>query len=127
MNNTLFYKTITLPTGGTGLSEAFTLNGGHAIVGIIMPATWTAADITFQISPDPVAHVAVDAAPTNFYNVYDETGGEVTIVGPAVSRAIMLSQNVYITGNYFKIRSGTSSVPVSQAADRSISIIFRSV
>ena len=126
-NNTLFTKDVTLAAGATGLSEAFTLNGGHAIVGLIMPATWVTADITFQISMDPIAHVPADAAPSNFYNVFDETGGEVTVSGPAASRAIMLAQNVYITGNYFKIRSGTSALAVDQTASRTIKVIYRSV
>lgn len=127
MNNTLFVKDITLAAGATGLSEAFTFNGGHAIVGLIMPATWTTADITFQISMDTVAHVPADSAPSSFHNVYDESGGEVTVASPVASSAIMLGQNVYITGNYFKLRSGTSGTPVDQTASRTIRVIYRSV
>ena len=125
MESTLFTKDCTIAIS-TSLSPSFSLNGAFAIVGIIMPAAWDAADLTFQISMDPLVGTPADATPTNFYNVYDDSGGEVTVTA-STSRAMMLSQNVLIAGNHYKIRSGTAGSAVAQTAARTLTVIYRRV
>jgi hypothetical protein len=128
MDTSIFFKSVSIPAGATGLSAAFSLapDGDFALVGIIMPGTWTAANLTFQMSPDRPVVLPDDDAPAAFYNGYDDAGNEVTVTA-AASRALMLSQNVLIVGRCFKIRSGTSGTPVDQTATRTLTVIFRKV
>ena len=48
------------------LSDVVRLPPGHVLVGIVMPATWTAADLTFQFSADNVT----------YQNAYEDDGTE---------------------------------------------------
>lgn len=91
--------------------------GAKVLVGIQMPAAWTAADLTFQASVDGVT----------FNDVYtpDGAGTEVTVKA-AASRYIPASDLAFAKGMlYIKIRSGTASVPVVQLADRAIQLLTR--
>lgn len=97
------------------LSDAIDL-GGTTLSGYIMPATWTAANITFQASVDG----------TNFYNLYDQFGNEVTNV-VSTSRFVCLTPSDMASIRYIKIRSGSSSTPVAQAAERLITLVTRAV
>lgn len=129
--NSLFTKTVTIASGAA-LSGVLSLNGEFAIVGLIVPASWTAAAIAFQTSMDPIAVFPTDAAPTNFYHVYDETGQHVVATGATgvvAGSAVMLSGNSYIVGRHFKLRSADYSSlgsNTNQAADRTITVIYRS-
>lgn len=94
----------------TSLSLAVEL-GGHSVERIIMPAAWTAGDLTFQVSDDGGA---------NFYNLYWDWGPEL-VVDAAVATTIELSPFVKLSNiDQLKVRSGTAAVPVVQAADRII-------
>jgi hypothetical protein len=116
----VFTKTANIASGQS-LSGIVALNGEFAVVGIIMPAAWTAAPLTWQISMDPI-----DATPTNFFDVYDDLGAELSVT-VAANRAVMLSNTIYIAGRFFRVRSGPSATPVTQAADRAISLIYRAI
>ena len=95
---------------GTSQSDAIRKPGYH-IVGIIMPAAWTAADLTFQVSDD---------GGTTFRNVYWDWGPEM-VVDAAASMSIELSPFVGLHNiDQLKVRSGTAGVPVAQAAERLI-------
>ena len=81
------------------------------IFGLKMPAAWTAADITFQVSLDNVT----------YQNLYDETGTEVKVV-VAASRFVRLPPGEWASYPYIKIRSGTAAAPVAQVAEAIIGI-----
>lgn len=82
----------------------------NAVNAVIMPATWTAASLTFQGSMDGV----------NFFDLFNDAGVEYEI--PAlVSQSIIL--NVPLPFPYIKVRSGTTGTPVNQGAARSISLV----
>lgn len=100
---------------GAALSTAVNL-GTKTLVGVVMPAEWTAADLTLQ--------AAVAEAGT-FNNVYDKAGTEFTI-DAAASRAIGLASDDLIgIGRWVKVRSGTSGTPVNQGADRTLQLILK--
>ena len=85
-------------------------------IGIIMPAAWTAADLTFQVC---------DTAGGTFVNLYDSNGTEVDIAA-AASKAYTLSAamtRLIAPWRYIKVRSGTSGTPVNQGAQRLITIV----
>lgn len=90
--------------------------GTFRLVGLIMPASWTSANLTFQISVDR----------ENFSNFYDDLGTEVTVTA-AASRYIALDPALFAGCLAIKIRSGTSGSPVNQGGDRTISLVTRPV
>ena len=97
------------------LSNAIDLSG-TTFSGYVTPAAWTSANITFQASVDG----------TNFFNLYDSFGNEVTNV-VSTSRFVSLVPSDMASIRYLKFRSGTSATPVSQAAERQITIVTRTV
>jgi hypothetical protein len=100
---------------GTALSPAFTLNG-EDLIGILMPAAWTAANITFQTSPDAVT----------WANVFDQGGVEVVLTSPAATNYIYLTPLVANGFLYIRLRSGTNALAVNQGADRIMTVYSRS-
>jgi len=126
--NSLHTKTVTI-AASAALSGVLSLNGEFAIVGLIIPSSWTAASIAFQTSMDPIQAFPTDSAPSNFYDVYDETGGYVLATGASgvvAGSAVMLSGNPYVVGRHFKLRScDADGVSVNQSAARTITVIYR--
>jgi hypothetical protein len=109
---------VTIPNGASlsaGVGEPVQL-GNASLVGIIMPAAWTAASLTFQGSNDG----------TNFFNIFDVNGAEY-VASAAASRYIPVDPVDFSGVNYLKLRSGTSGTPVNQGADRIITLVFRTV
>ncbi len=102
--------------GSASLTSAVNL-GGLRLFGIIMPSSWTAANLTFQTSAD---------AGLTWANVYDQGGAEVAAAAD-VSRCILLSPTQFAPLQYVRVRSGTAASPVSQAATRTLQLILRSV
>lgn len=97
---------------GQSLSGAIDL-GPYRAFAIIMPASWTTANLTFQVSADGV----------NYANLYDDSGNEVTVTA-AASRYIIIASPAKMLGvRWAKVRSGTSGSPVTQGADRAISLV----
>ena len=74
----------------------------------MMPSAWTTAQPSFQVSLDGSTYV-------NLCN----TQGDEFISEASTSRFIAMSQFEFLPVRYVKIRSGTSAVPVNQAAARS--------
>ncbi|MGJ5163167.1 hypothetical protein [Bradyrhizobium sp. HKCCYLR1051] len=110
----LEYKGATI-LNGASLSD-FVALGAKSLVGIEMPAAWTAANLTFQVSTD---------GGTTFNNLYDASGNEYTVTA-AASRYIYLDRNVFFGINAIKVRSGTSSAAVNQSgADRVVRLAVR--
>ncbi len=90
------------------LTPAYNLKG-RILMGIYMPALWTAAGLTFLASYDGVT----------YYDVYDTTG-EVSITAAAAAIYIALDATKFFGVNFIKVRSGTAGVPVAQAAERTM-------
>jgi hypothetical protein len=103
---------VTIASGGS-LSGAANLGSGK-LVGIIMPASWTAADLTFNVTADG----------TNYFNLYDDVV-ERTIpsAAAAASHFIGLDYRQWLMVQGIKVRSGTAGIPVNQGADRIITLV----
>lgn len=106
---------------GTPFSAVIALNGNLSTavdlgsqrpVRLIMPAAWTAADLTFQASNDG----------TTFNNLYDSLGNEYT-VKVDINRAVILPVYDFYGIRFLKLRSGTSGSPVTQLAARTILVV----
>ena len=90
---------------------------GSKLFGLVMPATWSAASITFQASFD---------GGTTWRDMYDSSGNEIGAV-VAASRVIILDPVLFSSIALLRIRSGTSGAPVNQAGGRAIVLILRSI
>jgi hypothetical protein len=88
------------------LSGAFYVGHGR-LVSIIMPATWTAAVLTFQGSDDGVT----------FYDIYDSNGTEVSAT---VAAAHMVTIDEFMGAPWMKLRSGTGASAVAQGGARTL-------
>jgi hypothetical protein len=122
INNTITPTGRGIPTtttatiaNGASLSGAVNLSG-WTLIGIDMPASWTAANLTLQASVDN----------STWDNVFDSLGTEVTITA-AASRFILLNPADFVSVRYLKVRSGTSGTPVNQGGARTITLIVRAI
>jgi hypothetical protein len=91
--------------------------GNQPPVAIIMPAAWTAADLTFQVSADG----------TTWGNLYDENASTrtETSLKAAANDIIRLDPNKWGWVRHLKIRSGTAASAVAQAAARTLTVVLR--
>jgi hypothetical protein len=96
---------------GASLSNATDLKG-LTLYGIIMPATWTTAGITFQVSYD---------GGTTFQNLQSKTA-EYSVTA-AAAQTILIPRTELPAITQIKVRSGTAGSPVTQAADRIVTLI----
>ena len=103
---------------GASLSGPVSL-GALTLVGISMPATWTPAVLTFQVSPD---------GGTTWQELYDGSGNEVTITAAAGQFIIPLLDPSYLWRgiNMIQVRSGTAGSPVNQTVAAVVNIATRS-
>lgn len=102
-----------LIANGQSLSGEIDLGSG-VLQHILMPAGWTAADLTLQLS---------EGAGGTYRDAYDEFGSEIT-VKTTLSRAIRLQTADWLAVRYLKLRSGVSATPVAQGADRIITLVL---
>jgi hypothetical protein len=107
--------TVTIALGAS-LSPAADLSE-QALLGIVMPAAWTAGDLTFQGSIDGVT----------YGNMYFAHTDSECVVQAAAARFIQLDPADFSALRYIKVRSGTSGTPVNQAAARTITLIVRPI
>ena len=118
----LDFFTVTI-ANGQSLSPAVNL-GQKTLVGLQMPATWTAADITFQASGD---------GGTTFGELETSDGvaanavAPFTIHTPVALQVIAFDPTRFRGVNCMKVRSGTSSVPVNQGQNSPITLLVRGV
>lgn len=117
--NTDYGPTKVLPVtiaSGASLSDIIDL-GAHKLCAILMPAAWTAANLTFQAAISPRG---------TFTDVYDDAGVEVAVTA-ATSRCIGLDATASELAalRFIKLRSGTAGVPVNQGAARTIYLILK--
>lgn len=105
---------------GAALSGAVDLYG-CSLVGIQMPATWTAASLSFDVSIDGTTYTAL-------YTVSSALAAtEYAITSPAASYGISLDPAIFAGWRFLKVRSGTAAATVNQAAARVITLIVRPV
>jgi len=103
---------------GASLSDGVFCEGG-VIVGIIMPAVWDAAVITFQTCLDNASYL----------DAYSAAGAEHTIT-VAADQHIWLDPSQFASYRWVKVRSGTSAAPVNQTtgdADKLVTLIVRGI
>lgn len=110
-----------MASGGTSVTIAngASLSGvadltGFMLAGIQMPAAWTAASLTFQVSIDG----------TTYTDMYATDGTEVTVTGAAASRFLAFVPSDFAGARYLKVRSGTTGSPVNQGAARTLILSF---
>jgi hypothetical protein len=86
-----------------------------ALVGVYVPAVWTSADITLQASRDGV----------NFQNVRNVSGDDFLVQAGAGNCFIPLVPLELQGAKHVRLRSGTASSPVNQAAERELILVTR--
>jgi hypothetical protein len=102
---------------GQSLSGAAGI-GDYAVVGVIMPVAWDAANLTFQ---------GAQESSGTFGNLYDEAGSELTVTAAAGRSIVMTGTKKDVLGGFpwIKVRSGTSGAPVNQTANRTIILLLK--
>jgi len=102
-------------TSGTSLSAGVFV-GDKVPTALVMPAAWTAADITFQVSDDNVT----------WYDLLQASNGlEVKVTSPAAAQWLQLDPSDFVSVTYLKIRSGVTALAVNQGADRTFKLVSR--
>lgn len=104
----------TVIASGSSLSSAVSLDR-RPLLRVLIPAGWTTANITMQGSVDG----------TNYYDLLDEAGSAISLAATAGKFIQISSPEDWAGFKYLKVRSGTSGSPVTQAADRTITITVR--
>lgn len=93
--------------------------GNKSVVGLVVPANWTTAPITFQASPD---------GGTTWGELVDQTGNPIEIAsltgGTSTWYVAFDTYNLQAVYS-IKVRSGTLGTPVNQSSAVSLSIITR--
>lgn len=102
---------------GAALSGAVCL-GEKALVALQMSASWTAADVTFQVSDD---------GGTTWAELLDDTGTAISITLPTAGNRLVLASGLFASVSFLKVRSGTSGSPVNQGGARTLTLITRSL
>jgi hypothetical protein len=102
----------------TGLSDAKDFGGGATRMGIIMPAAWDAANLSFQVC---------DTAGGTFADLYTEAGAEAAPAStPAQGKAYSLAtlQPTLAPWRWVKVRSGLTGAAVTQTSATPATITF---
>lgn len=111
-------RTVTIANGAS-LSAALDVREltrlGYSLHRVNMPAAWTAAGLSFEISLDNAT----------FRALFDEAI-EVFAAAAAANRAISLRNSFasFFSIQYLKVRSGTAAAPVPQGGDRTLELVF---
>lgn len=111
------YGNIKIPNGGS-VSQSLELSG-TCITGVIMPAAWTTAALTIEVSADASTWIGL---------VYNSDGTQCnSVAAPAVSSAYAFDLAGMIPYQFIRIRSGTTASPVNQADERTLVVCLREV
>lgn len=117
--------TVTIANGASQSSEIDA--SGSDILGIEMPAAWTAAAITVLAASREDSPASGGAA--TFNPIHDDAGVELSFT-VAAGRFVALRPDIapLTRGPWrLKLRSGTAGVPVNQAAERTIVVVLGTV
>jgi len=96
---------------GASLSAAVDMQG-RALTGILLPAAWTAAGVTFSVSHDGIT----------YGDLYGESGEYSLTVG--ASSFVGLNPGALMGFRFIKVRSGTAAAAVNQAAQRDVILML---
>jgi len=108
-------KTITIANGAS-LGDEIDVEG-YTLFAIEMPATWTAANLTFE---------AASTSGGTFLQIVDDGGTEVVVTASAsVIIGLDAKAPELAALRFIKLRSGTKATPVNQAAARTIKLICK--
>ncbi|MGH2403837.1 MAG: hypothetical protein ACRDGN_05155 [bacterium] len=90
--------------------------GTRGILGILMPAAWTAAAITFS--------AGVDGAAVS--DVTDAAGAEIAIAsaGAVAGKFVLAPASIAALRGFVRVRSGTGAAPVNQGAQRLLTLVL---
>ena len=91
--------------------------GAQTLVGIAMPAAWTAATLSFQVSPDGGNTWLEHTSSAGVATGYTVAAGQYIAVDPLLWRGV----------NAVKVRSGTLGSPVNQSAQATLQLVCRTV
>lgn len=129
----VFPITVQIAAAGTltGVIDLDPQGIGAHLVGIAMPAIWTAAGITFRScnimsSVSPGILIPFLPLDSQLQDVYDNAGNELSLI-VVQNHMITIDPSIYCGFRYINIRSGTGSVPVAQAAARTLTLSTRVV
>ena len=102
--------------------------GSYSLVGLLTPAAWTAADITFAAAVTPGLTDNLAPADLTYYPIFDAAGTELAITnGSATSRFYALAPGAFEGTRFLKVRSGTVGAAVNQGAARAIGLVLGDV
>ena len=117
MLSLLNHATLIIPAAGA-ISPAYQLRG-QSIIRIWAPPVWTAAALTFQGSRNG----------QQWDNIYDVLGSEAQVVisggADGFDRSFSVPHLWTLGLEFVRFRSGSATLPVSQAAERVIDFTFR--
>lgn len=109
------HKTAAIAAGAS-VSDTLDLTT-TALLGLIMPAAWTAAALTVEVSADGTTFTGL---------AYNDAATQCnSIASPVAGSAYALNLSGLLPYRYVRLRSGTTASPVNQAAERSITVITR--
>jgi len=109
---------------GESVSGSVNLNGmtnapnGLRLFGIVMPAAWTAANLTFQVSYDNGA---------SWVDMYDDGGSEIVAIASTSRLIVLRDPTTFSAVPMLKVRSGTAATPVNQGAARTLTLVLRAI
>ena len=104
---------------GASTSGTILVSGARSIVGIQMPAAWTAASLTFDGSHDGTTFVPIHHGA----GAYTITAAQ----GAAASLGVSLAAEAFAPWPFVRIRSGVIGTYVNQAAERTLQVLTRAV
>ena len=81
-----------------------------------MPASWTAANLTFQGS---------DTEAGTYSDLYDDAGTEISVTAAASRTIVGSTLDRVVPLRFLKVRSGTTATPVNQAAARTVLLVMK--
>ena len=106
-NRVFVNRDVTISSGQTASSSVDLL--GRGLVGMILPAAFTGATITFQMSTDN----------STFYAIYNTSNTQLSAT-VTQGRAYFFTPGDFIAARYLKLVSGSA-----EGADRTITLIMR--
>ena len=109
---TIHWRTCTIPSA-QAVSDAIDVRG-YSVVGVLLPAAWTAASLTFQGSADG----------SNFGYLSDSTGAEISVASPGATKLVNFSASWFQACGWIRLVSGPNAAVIPQAASRSLVVIL---
>jgi hypothetical protein len=91
---------------------------------LVLPAAWTAANVTFQVSVDGTTFGGLFAGDAGTEAEYKLTT-TYTAASGSIVRAIPIDGNKFQGAAFVKVQSGVTGTTVNQGADRIVTIGLR--